>query len=130
MFPESKNRPALIFKSLAGEAVAGGVSFELLRPECVVCRGCRVVFGATMPEAAVYKDSDHCARDYQVRTSCQRRVQPVSNAGTPECFAKKQLRFRARCPNATHLFGLGQNSEVPFARFHNPECMYSHVIFS
>src|SRR5690606_20715638 len=113
MFPEAKYPPVRVEQRLRLPAVPLHVLSQLAIPERSVARWPRVVFRASVPEAAVYEDGELLPRKSQVRTTTRGLVvEPVSRALGPEGLPQRELGGGVLAPDSRHVLGAGKRHGV------------------
>ncbi len=69
MFPDLNYQPTFFFEPLESFGVSRSITFNLWNPIIGIGFWCRIVFWASVPEAAIDENGDLCLREDNVRPS-------------------------------------------------------------
>ncbi len=98
VLPDTNDPPSVLSELLGLSDIAFDVGRDLLGPPCRVCLRYPEVQAATVPEAAIHKDTDHLARKYDVglaaNSGYRTDVLPEPQARSMECRSQQSLRTR------------------------------------
>ena len=106
VLPDAEDGPSEGGQMSVGLAVSFDVPCKFGRPPRAVVRGCRLVLGASVPEAAVDEHCDLGAGEKDVSTApghaWEGMVDAISEPESVEFAAQQQLRFGVACGLARH----------------------------
>jgi len=106
MFPDPQDSPSRFFKDVIRLRVSLHVSSQLRLPPFLVRCGHRAVFGAAVPEAAIYEHRNTLAGEHDVRLSAEPgqgcTIHPKPKASSVESTPQRHFRRRVSSGLSAH----------------------------